>query len=383
MFPISSTKSRAIYIVPKNHHNFSNSPRIGQQRSVINKRTNILPQLCDTQTKIIKSANSTSKNHSIPANSFNSVQRNVYLDKKVKLTNILPQASLIKRNYQNGDDDINIKKVYNLIEDNPFNTHLNSAPRKRERLNNLTAEEKLNRRKMKNRVAAQTARDRKKERSHRLEEAVENLLSESALLRAENCNLLNENQRLRRENEALLNQSNQNTNNGNESLSVIPMQQCLDSLNTFGSAESINESLPRKQVLKANQTNASLMKTTDFRNLLPIICPFLILLSTIIKFQKATTMNFKPYSQSFLMKRMLKVLMNFVMNSSMKNFSTKIQQRTTKTLLHRLQMIILNFQSNPRLSSAFKALTMNMKRRRAPWKLYNGWGPPPLWKANN
>lgn len=58
--------------------------------------------------------------------------------------------------------------------------------RKRERLSHLTAEEKLNRRKLKNRVAAQTARDRKKIRTCKLEEAVRKLVAENELLRAEN-----------------------------------------------------------------------------------------------------------------------------------------------------------------------------------------------------
>ncbi|MCP9257156.1 X-box-binding protein 1 [Dirofilaria immitis] len=58
--------------------------------------------------------------------------------------------------------------------------------RKRECLNHLTAEEKQNRRKLKNRVAAQTARDRKKYRASKLEEAVRTLILENRKLREEN-----------------------------------------------------------------------------------------------------------------------------------------------------------------------------------------------------
>ncbi|VDO63801.1 unnamed protein product, partial [Onchocerca flexuosa] len=58
--------------------------------------------------------------------------------------------------------------------------------RKRECLNHLTAEEKQNRRKLKNRVAAQTARDRKKYRATKLEEAVRTLVLENRKLREEN-----------------------------------------------------------------------------------------------------------------------------------------------------------------------------------------------------
>lgn len=64
------------------------------------------------------------------------------------------------------------------------------CPRKRRRLTNLTAEEKLMRRKLKNRMAAQTARDRKKQRMNELEE-------ELARLKAENKQLCQQNESLR------------------------------------------------------------------------------------------------------------------------------------------------------------------------------------------
>ncbi|KAM3939663.1 X-box-binding protein 1 isoform 2-T2 [Leptodactylus fuscus] len=77
-------------------------------------------------------------------------------------------------------------------------------PRKRQRLTHLTPEEKALRRKLKNRVAAQTARDRKKARMSELEQQVvdlemenEKLLIENQLLREKSHGLLTENQELR------------------------------------------------------------------------------------------------------------------------------------------------------------------------------------------
>jgi len=63
------------------------------------------------------------------------------------------------------------------------------TPRRRERLTHLTPEEKLNRRKMKNREAAQNARDRKKEQGRHLEDTVRQLIAENRQLRAENTQL--------------------------------------------------------------------------------------------------------------------------------------------------------------------------------------------------
>jgi len=65
--------------------------------------------------------------------------------------------------------------------------------RKRQRLDHLTVEEKMMRRKLKNRVAAQSARDRKKVQMDQLEDEVAILKSEMASLRAENARLQVEN----------------------------------------------------------------------------------------------------------------------------------------------------------------------------------------------
>jgi hypothetical protein len=96
-------------------------------------------------------------------------------------------------------DGFDLAEVYELLGEASEAAHFNMVPRKRERLTNLTAEEKLNRRKMKNRVAAQSARDRKKERTGKLESVVRHLLSETKYLRAENMSLRLENERLQRQ----------------------------------------------------------------------------------------------------------------------------------------------------------------------------------------
>jgi len=78
-----------------------------------------------------------------------------------------------------------------------------SGPRKRRRLNHLTPDEKMLRRKLKNRVAAQTARDRKKALMQELEEKVAQLEEENKLLRRQNLNLKETSTSLAQENASL------------------------------------------------------------------------------------------------------------------------------------------------------------------------------------
>lgn len=78
-----------------------------------------------------------------------------------------------------------------------------TCPRKRRRLTHLTPEERLMRRKLKNRVAAQVARDRKKQRMSELEEALTDMETENKLLNAENDALRLQTSQLGEENQKL------------------------------------------------------------------------------------------------------------------------------------------------------------------------------------
>jgi len=96
-------------------------------------------------------------------------------------------------------------------------------PRKRRRLTHLTPEERMMRRKLKNRVAAQTARDRKKARMAELEALVAELEEENQLLINENKDLENKTLSLEEENELLKERLGVVNGNSEVNVKVEPM----------------------------------------------------------------------------------------------------------------------------------------------------------------
>ncbi|XP_065173320.1 X-box-binding protein 1 isoform X2 [Atheta coriaria] len=99
-----------------------------------------------------------------------------------------------------------------VLEENTEDAYMDSLvkPRKR-RLDHLTWEEKIQRKKLKNRVAAQTSRDRKKAKMDLLEESFDKLMAQNKRVLAECENLKKLNETLRNENMELRQSLRQST----------------------------------------------------------------------------------------------------------------------------------------------------------------------------
>ncbi|XP_066268430.1 X-box-binding protein 1-like [Branchiostoma lanceolatum] len=86
---------------------------------------------------------------------------------------------------------------------NMASSGVNDQPQKRRRLNHLTPEEKVLRRKLKNREAAQTARDRKKAKMDDLEIIVAKLEAQNKALQQQNSSVKQQSDSLKMENSEL------------------------------------------------------------------------------------------------------------------------------------------------------------------------------------
>ncbi|XP_018342746.1 PREDICTED: LOW QUALITY PROTEIN: uncharacterized protein LOC108748864 [Trachymyrmex septentrionalis] len=194
------------------------------------------------------------------------------------------------------DDD-----VATLLE--PVDTRVRG---KKRRLDHLTWEEKLQRKKLKNRVAAQTSRDRKKARLDELEETVrtqkersELLTQECAMLRSQNELLtsqkewlLNENKRLRNERDAV-----RNTLTDQQQPICSACRTRVDSaVPSLGSAVSPNDPLPQ------GGTAQSALRDTDARsNRTAEISDSILPLEELFNvFQSADVERFEELAESLL-----------------------------------------------------------------------------------
>ena len=118
--------------------------------------------------------------------------------------------------------------------------------RKRQRLDHLSPEEKLMRRKLKNRVAAQYARDRKKAHMDHLELRVKQLEQERLVLIKQNAILEKENHKLRRENDYISKGPHPDVNDKD------PKSIKSSKLQTFESEVLIYDCQPHDQVCSFN-----------------------------------------------------------------------------------------------------------------------------------
>jgi len=89
-------------------------------------------------------------------------------------------------------------------EDNEEENESGATMRKRANLDHLSPDERLQRRKLKNRVAAQNARDKKKAQTEEMEKVIEQMRIEKQLLAAENARLLALTEKLQQENISLV-----------------------------------------------------------------------------------------------------------------------------------------------------------------------------------
>jgi len=108
--------------------------------------------------------------------------------------------------------NVDAQKVLNSIEHDEEAREEKGIPRKRKRLEDFTPQERMIRRKLKNRAAAQSARDRKKERMDQLEKVVGQLEVENKELKRSNEELRTNMHMLMTQNQELLEHLRKNEN---------------------------------------------------------------------------------------------------------------------------------------------------------------------------
>jgi len=132
-----------------------------------------------------------------------------------------------------------------LVMSGPDMQCVDKPKRKRQRLDHLSHEEKLMRRKLKNRMAAQSARDRKKVKMNDLELEVISLSKQRNALVAQNSRLKQCNESLEQQNKELKQRLGLLLS---KSVIKVESKDVKDWSETFESAELISDPQPKVQV---------------------------------------------------------------------------------------------------------------------------------------
>ncbi|XP_022062830.2 LOW QUALITY PROTEIN: X-box-binding protein 1 [Acanthochromis polyacanthus] len=146
-----------------------------------------------------------------------------------------------------------------VSSDSDSNTSAGPPVRKRQRLTHLSPEEKALRRKLKNRVAAQTARDRKKAKMGELEQQVLELELENQKLHIENRLLREKTSGLLTENEELRQRLGLDTLDSKEKVQVL-----LSTGNDAGLGVGSSESAVLRLCVSAAGAGPAVPKSEDF-----------------------------------------------------------------------------------------------------------------------
>ncbi|XP_053984833.1 X-box-binding protein 1 [Hylaeus volcanicus] len=193
---------------------------------------------------------------------------------------------------------------------------------KKRRLDHLTWEEKLQRKKLKNRVAAQTSRDRKKAKLDELEETVRNLreqnellTQECAMLRSRNESLVTETKRLRKE---------RDVKNAEESICSMCQGRVGCAVSSLGS--TVSPTYPLQQG-GTTQLASSLMLTPGAAILLKILTIYLLLKNCLVTSKETITSSDSKNLQKVFCERLPQKWKQILIEQMNKYQSRKIPLR--------------------------------------------------------
>merc|ERR1719352_676236 len=180
------------------------SATLAPSKTITIRPASLQPNLNKNQQQIIVIPHSMLVNGCISAKDL----KNIIDDSKPSIKSIENRTNL-KRPSSSGDstygtDSEEGSSTYGTDDGN----NDNKPVRKRANLDHLSPEEKLMRRKLKNRVAAQNARDKKRVKMEDMESDVDRLRAHAKALETRNAQLVSENERLVAQNDQLRSEAN-------------------------------------------------------------------------------------------------------------------------------------------------------------------------------